>query len=47
LLEHVADVHPGSMPGQIDRYNMKRMVSLSANVVGEDLAAWRAASTRR
>jgi multidrug efflux pump subunit AcrB len=25
------------MPGQIDRYNMKRMVSLTANIVGEDL----------
>jgi multidrug efflux pump subunit AcrB len=25
------------MPGEIDRYNMKRMVSLNANVVGEDL----------
>jgi multidrug efflux pump subunit AcrB len=25
------------MPGQVDRYNMKRMVSLTANVEGEDL----------
>jgi multidrug efflux pump subunit AcrB len=25
------------MPGQVDRYNMKRMVSLTANIEGEDL----------
>jgi multidrug efflux pump subunit AcrB len=36
-VEDVAKVRRGSMPGQIDRYNMKRMVSLTANVVGEDL----------
>jgi multidrug efflux pump subunit AcrB len=36
-VEDVARVHRGSMPGQIDRYNMKRQVSLTANVVGEDL----------
>lgn len=36
-VEDVAQVRQGSMPGQIDRYNMKRMVSLTANVVGEDL----------
>jgi multidrug efflux pump subunit AcrB len=33
----LADVRPGTMPGQIDRYNMKRVVSLTANIVGEDL----------
>src|SRR5262249_18573176 len=36
-VEDIAQVSPGSMPGEIDRYNMKRMVSLNANVVGEDL----------
>jgi multidrug efflux pump subunit AcrB len=36
-VEDVARVRQGSMPGEIDRYNMKRMVSLTANVVGEDL----------
>jgi multidrug efflux pump subunit AcrB len=36
-VEDVAQVRPGSMPGEIDRYNMKRMVSLTANIVGEDL----------
>ncbi|HEV3311270.1 MAG TPA: efflux RND transporter permease subunit [Chloroflexota bacterium] len=37
LLQDVAQVRPGSMPGQVDRYNMRRMVSLTANVEGEDL----------
>src|SRR5262249_9335703 len=36
-VEDVARVRRGSMPGQIDRYNMNRVVSLTANVVGEDL----------
>jgi multidrug efflux pump subunit AcrB len=37
-VEDVARVQQGSMPGQIDRYNMKRTVSVTANIVGEDLA---------
>jgi multidrug efflux pump subunit AcrB len=37
LVEDVAQVRAGTMPGQVDRYNMRRMVSLTANVVGEDL----------
>jgi multidrug efflux pump subunit AcrB len=37
LVQDVAQVRPGTMPGQIDRFNMKRMVSLTANVEGEDL----------
>jgi multidrug efflux pump subunit AcrB len=37
LLQDVARVRSGAMPGEIDRYNMKRMVSLTANVAGEDL----------
>src|SRR5262249_26044755 len=36
-VEDVAQVRQGSMPGEIDRYNMKRMVSLTANIIGEDL----------
>jgi multidrug efflux pump subunit AcrB len=36
-VEDVARMRRGSMPGQIDRYNMKRTVSLTANVAGEDL----------
>ena len=37
LLRDVARVTPGSMPGEYDRYNMKRTVSLTANIAGEDL----------
>jgi multidrug efflux pump subunit AcrB len=37
LLRDVADVAPSTMPGEYDRYNMKRMLTLTANVVGEDL----------
>src|SRR5439155_18583700 len=27
----------GSMPGEYDRYNMRRVVSMTANIEGEDL----------
>jgi len=37
LLRDVAKVNPGTMPGEYDRYNMKRVVSLTANIAGEDL----------
>jgi multidrug efflux pump subunit AcrB len=37
LLRDVAQVHPATMPGEYDRYNMKRSVSLTANIAGEDL----------
>ncbi len=37
LLRDVAQVRPGTMPGEFDRYNMKRSVSLTANIAGEDL----------
>ncbi len=37
LLRDVASVSPGTMPGEYDRYNMKRVVSLTANIAGEDL----------
>jgi multidrug efflux pump subunit AcrB len=37
LLRDVATVREGTMPGQYDRYNMKRSVSLIANIAGEDL----------
>jgi multidrug efflux pump subunit AcrB len=39
LVRDVAEVRPGSMPGQFDRYNMKRQVTLTANIAGEDLGA--------
>jgi multidrug efflux pump subunit AcrB len=37
LLRDVATLSSGSMPGQYDRYNMKREVSLTANLAGVDL----------
>ena len=37
LLRDVAQVSAGTMPGQYDRYNMKRQVSLTANIAGEAL----------
>jgi len=37
LLRDVAKVRRGTMAGEYDRYNMKRTVSLTANIVGEDL----------
>jgi len=37
LLRDVAKVSPGTMPGEYDRYNMNRVVSLTANIAGEDL----------
>lgn len=36
-LRSVADVTEGSVPGEYDRYNMQRMLTVSANVHGEDL----------
>jgi multidrug efflux pump subunit AcrB len=37
LLRDVADVTEGTMPGEVDRYNMRRLVSMTANIEGEDL----------
>ncbi len=37
LLRDVAEVRPQNLPGEYDRYNMRRMVSMTANVEGEDL----------
>ena len=37
LLRDVADVKEGTMPGEYDRYNMRRLVSMTANIEGEDL----------
>ncbi|MEX0675590.1 MAG: efflux RND transporter permease subunit [Pirellulales bacterium] len=39
LLGDVARVKAGTMPGQFDRYNMRRQISLTANVHGQDLGA--------
>lgn len=40
LLRDVADITRGTMPGQYDRYNMRRQVSMTANVVGQDLGSF-------
>src|SRR5262249_39938174 len=37
LLRDVASIRPATMPGEYDRYNMKRVVSMTANIEGEDL----------
>jgi multidrug efflux pump subunit AcrB len=37
LLRDVARVFRSEMPGEVDRYNMRRYLSLTANVEGEDL----------
>ena len=37
LLRDVASISSGTMPGEYDRFNMKRVVSLTANIAGEDL----------
>jgi len=39
LVRDVAEIRPGTMPGQYDRYNMKRQVTLTANRVGIDLGS--------
>ncbi|MEX0936947.1 MAG: efflux RND transporter permease subunit [Pirellulales bacterium] len=37
LIRDVASIESGTMPGQYDRYNMRRQVSLTANTTGVDL----------
>jgi len=37
LVRDLAEIHDGTMPGEYDRYNMRRMVSITANIEGEDL----------
>jgi multidrug efflux pump subunit AcrB len=37
LLADLAQVRYGVMPGEIDRYNMQRMITITANVSGQDL----------
>ncbi len=37
LLRDVAKVVESTMPGEYDRYNMRRVVSMTANIEGEDL----------
>jgi multidrug efflux pump subunit AcrB len=35
----ISDIQAGKMPGQYDRYNMKRQITLMANVAGSDLGS--------
>jgi multidrug efflux pump subunit AcrB len=37
LVRDVARVREATMPGEYDRYNMRRLVSITANLAGEDL----------
>jgi multidrug efflux pump subunit AcrB len=37
LIRDVATIEAGTMPGQYDRYNMRRQITLTANFVGTDL----------
>jgi len=37
MLRDVASVAEGLMPSEVDRYNMRRMITLTANIAGEDL----------
>ena len=37
FLQDVARLREGFVPGEYDRYNMKRLVSMTANIGGEDL----------
>lgn len=39
LLRDIAQLTTGTMPGQFDRYNMKREISLTANLQGLDLGS--------
>lgn len=39
LLRDVAQISPGTMAGQFDRYNMKREITLTANISGKDLGS--------
>src|SRR5262249_35810507 len=36
LVRDVAQVQPRKVPGEYDRYNMRRLVSMTANIEGED-----------
>jgi multidrug efflux pump subunit AcrB len=37
MLRDVASVNEGLMAGEVDRYNMRRTITITANVAGEDL----------
>ncbi len=37
LLRDMAQIRPGTMPGEYDRYSMTRLISMTGNIEGEDL----------
>jgi multidrug efflux pump subunit AcrB len=39
LLRNIASVGPGTTVGQYERYNMQRMITVTANIVGADLGS--------
>jgi multidrug efflux pump subunit AcrB len=39
LVGDVADVSYGTMPGEYDRYNQQRMITITANIAGKDLGS--------
>ncbi len=39
LLRDIASVQKGTMPGEFDRYNMRRQISMTANIAGEHLGS--------
>ncbi|MDX1926446.1 MAG: efflux RND transporter permease subunit [Pirellulaceae bacterium] len=39
LVRDVATLEPGTMPGQYDRYNMRRQITLTANINSPDLGS--------
>ncbi len=39
LVRDVSTITPGTMPGQFDRYNMRRQVSIMANIYDQDLGS--------
>lgn len=39
LVRDVASIEPGTMPGQFDRYNMRRQITLAANIADADLGS--------
>ena len=39
LVRDVASISHGTMPGEIDRYNMKRQISMTANIADSDIGS--------
>jgi multidrug efflux pump subunit AcrB len=39
LVRDIAEIKESVMPGQVDRYNQRRVVSMTANIEGDDLGA--------